>query len=592
MNDAPSRLSAFLAELRRRRVFRVAIVYAGVAFIIFQIVDATFEPLRLPDWAGTLVVVLLALGFPIAVALAWAFDITEKGVVRVAKEPAEAKASRRVLIGNKTLAIVAAVAVVVAVWSYLSKGEHPGPITSIAVLPLENLMNDPDQEYFVDGMTEALIADLSKIGALRVISRTSAMRYKESDKSLPEIARELGVSAVVEGSILRSEDQVRITVQLIGIDPERHLWSHSYEREYRDILDLQREVAQDIARKIRIAVTPEEESRMAYRPIEDVQAYESYLKARYNLSLFTKEALDRAMVDLDLSLELLGDNALIYASMAYVYWQYVNIGAGQEDYIDLAEEYAEKALRLDPESSEGHNVLGLVYMALRGNQKKGAYHLERALAINPNNLDALFWAPVAYTLVGKTGEAYPLVDRLLEIDPLTPMNHVIPALLSLMSGQFENAVELVEKYYRLDPQNPMNHLFYPFTLVYNQQLQEASSLLDSFTEVDLNNSMTRTGFILQAAIAGDTGRMEELLTPEHTETMQRDPQWSWMLASIYALAGQNGKALDWLEIAVDRGFINYPFLTEHDPFLKKLQGEERFQQLMQRVKYEWEHFDD
>lgn len=586
-----SPITQFIAELRRRRVFRVAAVYAGIAFVIIQIIDGTFAVMGIPDWISRLIIILLLIGFPISIGLAWAFDITDEGIVRT-KGKAEAPTTTRPFIGNTALGIVASLAILVAVWSWFGGGNKSPEIRSIAVLPLVNLMNDPDQDYFVDGMHEALITDLSKINALRVISRTSTMQYKGIKKPLPEIARELGVSALIEGSILRSKDQIRITVQLIGIDPERHLWSHSYEREYRDILDLQREVAQDIARKIRIAVTPEEEARMAYRPIENVQAYESYLKARYNLSFFTKEAMDRAMADLDLSLELLGDNALIYASMAYVYWHYVNIGAGQEEYLDLAEEYAEKALRLDPESSEGHNVLGLVHMALRGNQKKGAYHLERSLAINPNNLDALFWTPVAYTLVGKTAAAYPLVDRLLEIDPLTPMNHMLPALLSLMSGQFENAVKLVEKYYRLDPQNPINHLFYPFMLVYNQQLQEASSLLDSFTEVDLNNSMTRTGFILQAALAGNTERMEELLTPEHTETMQRDPQWSWMLASIYALAGQNGNALDWLENAVDRGFINYPFLTEHDPFIKKLQGEERFQRLMKRVKYEWEHFDD
>ncbi|MCH7576153.1 MAG: hypothetical protein IIA59_13665 [Candidatus Marinimicrobia bacterium] len=588
MIQQQSRVSTFVSELRRRRVFRVAAVYGGVAFVLFQIIDSIFEPLHIPEWIGSLIIILLLVGFPLAMALAWVFDITPEGIVRT-----EGRSTGKPGTSNRALMAVTIAAVAFGIWGWMRDGGTVGEIRSIAVLPLDNLMGDPDQDYFVDGMHEALIADLSKIDALRVISRTSVMQYKGVKKpSLPEIARELGVSAVVEGSILRSENQIRITVQLIGIDPERHLWSHSYEREYRDILNLQREVAQDIARKIRIAVTPEEESRMAYRPIENVQAYESYLKARYNLTLFTKEALDRAMVDLGLSQEILGDNALIYASMAYVYWQYVNIGAGQETYLDLAEEYAEKALKLDPQSSEGHVVLGLVNIAFRGNVKKGLYHFKRALAINPNNPDALFWAPVGYTLVGKTAEAYALVDRLLEIDPLTPTIHILPGLLSLMSGQFETAVELGEKYYRMDTQNPMNHLFYPFVLAYNQQLDEASALFDNFTDVDLNNSMTGMGFILQAALAGDTGRMEELLTPDLNETLRRDAQFSWMLASIYVMAGQNGKALTWLENAVDRGFVNYPFLADHDPFIKKLQGEERFQRLMKRVKYEWEHFDD
>jgi len=586
-------IADILSELRRRRVFRVAIVYAGVAFIIFQIVDATFEPLHLPDWAGTLVVVLLALGFPIAVGLAWAFDITEKGIVRTKGKPSAPTTPHHIVIGNKSLALIAVLAIIVAVWALLREpSPDSAPITSIAVLPLENLMNDPDQDYFVDGMTEALIADLSKIGALRVISRTSAMRFKDTDKSLPEIARELGVNAVAEGSVLRSEDKVRITVQLIGVEPERHLWAHSYERELRDILDLQREVARDIARKIHIAVTPEEESRMAYRPIENVQAYECYLRARYSIFQMTEDALDRAMEYLQRGQELLGENALLYASMAYVYWNYVNIGFKQEEYIDLAEEYAEKALELDAESAEGHNVLGLIYQAFSGNQKKAVYHFRRALAINPNDPDALFWLAVGYTVLGKTGEAYSLVDRLLEIDPLTQMNQGVLGLLYFMDGQFETALEIMEKFYQLEPQNPAGQWLFSYILAATQQLEEASALVDSFTQVDLNNAFTRMTFFLQAAIGGDTKKMEELLTPEFKKTMQRDPQFSWQMATFYALAGQKAKALDWLENAVDRGFINYPFLAEHDPFLAKYQGDERFQQLMQRVKYEWEHFDD
>ncbi len=182
-----------LSELKRRRVFRVAVVYAGVAFIILQIIDVAFEYLRIPDWIGSLIIVLLGIGFVIAVALAWAFDITEQGVVRTtAKGPEAAKAPRRVLIGNKTLAIVAALAVVAAVWSWWGRPASAGPITSIAVLPLENLMNDPEQQYFVDGMHEALISELGKISALRVISRASVMQYKAAPKPLPEIRPRAG----------------------------------------------------------------------------------------------------------------------------------------------------------------------------------------------------------------------------------------------------------------------------------------------------------------------------------------------------------------------------------------------------------------
>ncbi|GAH45629.1 unnamed protein product, partial [marine sediment metagenome] len=220
-----SQLSAFLSELRQRRVFRVAIVYAGVAFIIFQIVDATFEPLHLPDWASTLIIIILVLGFPVAVGMAWAFDLTAEGLVRakIKREPTAAKAQHHIVIGNKTLAVIALLAVIAAAWSWLREPSPDGaPIRSIAVLPLDDLMGDPAEDYFVEGMHDAIISNLSRLSALTVISRTSAMLYKDSDLRVPEIARELGVDAIVEGSVLKAGDRVRITAQLIHGATDEH----------------------------------------------------------------------------------------------------------------------------------------------------------------------------------------------------------------------------------------------------------------------------------------------------------------------------------------------------------------------------------
>ncbi len=219
----PSPLSNFISELRRRRVFRVAAVYAGVAFIVFQIVDATFEPLHLPDWAGTLVVVLLVLGFPIAVGLAWAFDITEQGVVRTAKEPAEAKAPRRVLIGNRALAIIAAVAVAVAVWSWLSKQVAPSLPTSpdsIAVMYFENLTGDPSMDWIEAGIVEMLTANLGRLEGLNVLSSqrlsdivrqiTGGESRRIDRGTATQVAEKAGVGTMLLGSVLGSKDQLLI----------------------------------------------------------------------------------------------------------------------------------------------------------------------------------------------------------------------------------------------------------------------------------------------------------------------------------------------------------------------------------------------
>lgn len=266
-------LRGFSAELRRRRVYRVAVVYAIVAWLVVQVANATFPNLHLPPWTTTFVVLLALLGFPIALVLAWAFEITPEGVRRTQPlEPHEVLlAASRAPRRATTFKLAAGAGVLGALLLALNVGGwrerllgRPGSATigSLAVLPLENHMGDPAQEYFADGMTEALIAELARLGSLRVISRTSVMRYKEAPKSVPEIAKELKVHAVVEGSVLRAGDRGRITVQLVHAPTDRRLWTNEYERDLRDILALQREVARAIAGEIRAKLTPSEELRL------------------------------------------------------------------------------------------------------------------------------------------------------------------------------------------------------------------------------------------------------------------------------------------------------------------------------------------
>ncbi len=213
----------FIKELRRRKVFRVSGVYAGVTFILLQLVNIIFPLLMLPTWTQTFVLTLLVIGFPIAVGLAWAFDITDDGIVRT-KGKAETSTTTRPFISNTALGIVVSLAILVAAWSWFLGDDKSPEIRSIAVLPLVNLMNDPDQDYFVDGMHEALTAELSKISALRVIGRTSTMSYKTNPKPIPEIAAELDVDAVVEGSVLLVGGEVRITAQLVAAPYWKRIW--------------------------------------------------------------------------------------------------------------------------------------------------------------------------------------------------------------------------------------------------------------------------------------------------------------------------------------------------------------------------------
>jgi len=454
-------LADLLAELKRRRVFRVAVVYAGIAFIIVQIMDGTFEPMGIPDWVSRLIIILLALGFPIAVGLAWAFDITVKGVVRTAaKGREEAKAPPRPFIGNKTLAVVAAVAVAVAVWSYLSKGEQPGPINAIAVLPLENLMNDPDQDYFVDGMHEALISELGKISALRVISRTSAMHYKDTDKLLPEIARELNVDAVVEGSVLRVGDRVKITAQLVGTQPERHLWTDNYTRDLVDVLELHSEVARAIANEIKVTLTPEEEARLASTRQVDPKAHEAYLLGRHYYGTGLEPDLKRAIGYFERAIEIDSTYALAYAGLADAY---VILGGYHilppEDTWPKARAAAEKALAIDEGLAEAHTSLAMVKSWFEWDWPGAEREFKRALEINPNSSDALSWYADFLSAMERYDEALSQIERALELDPYSFNVKTFKAWILSHAGHKNEAIQLAKNEIDSDP-DQVNPLWY------------------------------------------------------------------------------------------------------------------------------------
>jgi len=566
-----SRLRRVIEELKRRGVFRVAVVYAAAAFVIWQAADFALPAARLPDWAPTLVLVLTILGFPIAIVLAWAFDITPGGVVRTQPEDA-----------------VSAVP------------EGPTPTveapakTSIVVLPFDNLSPDPGDAYFSGGLTEEIITDLSYVRSVRVISRSSAMALKGTQKDVRTIGKELGVQYVLEGSVRKAGNDLRITAQLIDATTDEHLWAERYSGQLEDVFDMQEKVSRAIVDALKLQISPQEDRRIAQRPIENVQAYQCYLRARQAIWLWTEEALDRATQYLEEALDVIGDNAFLYAGMAYVCAQYANLGAKQEEYIDKAEGYARKALGLDAESPEAHVVLGLVYQAFRGDQRQSFHHLRRALATDPDDPEALFWLIVGHTYVANTDEAYALAERLEKVDPLNPLTRGRPGLPGfldmIMKGRFDRGVEAMADYYRIEPQNPMAIFWYALTLVYCQQFEEMRTLVDENVPADRGDVYTGLSLFLRSASLGETDRIEDLMTSEFTRTIRRDAQLSWLVSSFYALAGQKQEALDWLENAVDRGFINYRFLAECDPLIAKLRAEPRLQQLLERVKYEWEDF--
>jgi non-specific serine/threonine protein kinase len=461
---------------------------------------------------------------------------------------------------------------------------------SIIVLPFENISPDPDQEYFCDGMTEEIITDLSHVHELLVISRSSAMTFKGTKKTIPEIAGAVNVRYVLEGSVRKAGNNLRITAQLIDAETDAHLWAERYVGSLDNVFEIQEKVSRAIANALKLRLSPEDAKRMYEKPIANVTAYESYLKAYHEILGFSEASLNRAIQHLQDALDIVGDNALLYSTMAYVYWQYVNIGIEQEEYIAKAEELVKKALSLDPESPQSHTVLGAILVAFRGNQRDGIRHLKKAVSFGPDDPMASLQLAVAYIqTVGKLSAADSIVQKILRIDPLNSIGHLCEGAKFLYEGKYESALEAGRRAYQIDPENPLTQFLYSWFLAHNNRVEEALLRIDQIAQGSADVGV-KNGLLLKWALLKDKEKVFQIMTPDFHKTCRRDPEWSYYVGGMLSLLGAREEALDWLENAANQGFINYPALS-NDTFLANIRGEPRFQKLMERVKYEWENFE-
>jgi len=461
---------------------------------------------------------------------------------------------------------------------------------AIAVLPFEDISPSRDNEYFSDGLTEEIIKDLSRIRSLRVISRTSAMKLKGTDKDAKTIGRDLNVQYLLEGSVRKAGNSLRVIAQLIDAEMDSHVWAEKYSGTLEAVFDVQERVSRSIAEALKLKLSPEEERRIAERPIGDVRAYESYLKARREIMLFTEEGLDRALEHLKRAMDIVGENALLLAGMGYVYWSFVNLGIrAPEEFLVKAEACAAGVFELEPDSSNGHMLLGLVSMT-RGNAQEGVRHLRRTLVTDPNHPDALFWLVIAYGSAGRTTLAMRFAEKLLEVDPLTPINHAAPGYALLCEGRFDLALDKEKKWNEMEPTTAISRFWYAWVLAQNNRLTEAFSLFNAAAKDSPEDLWTQLGLCFKHAVKGDSETLKSLASAL-AAIAKWDLQYSWFLAECFALTGENEEALRWLENAVNRGFVNYPLISRLDPFLENIRSEEKFKKLLEKVKYEWDHFE-
>lgn len=459
----------------------------------------------------------------------------------------------------------------------------PDERRALLVLPFANLANDPESDFFADGLTEEIIADLSSVRQLRVISRTSSMQFKGSTGTVADLAKQVHVEYVLEGSVRRSGGALRITAKLIEVATDSPVWGQKYNGTLDDVFAIQETLSRAIVEALRVVLTAEEDAKLKHHTITDVRAYEWYLRAKQEMLKFTKDGLDRAVDCLEKSSAIVGENALVLAATGEAYWQYINAGiSADRSYLDKAEACARRAIELDPTSPHGHRVAGLVGVH-RGDIQGALRQLRRALDTDPNDPDSLLWGCLMAAMSGqmRLGEAW--AARLVEIDPVTPFFQTMPGAMAWMSGEYEKASQLWSERLPAVLENPLMRLVYGQALVASGRGDDGNRVLEELARAAPDNPFGQLALVYLHAFKGERDQMVALLTPSLVASLEGDPQYCWFLAQCYALVNDVSTGIRWVEAAAARGFINHDLLSRRDPFLANLRGDPRYDALMTDV---------
>ncbi len=487
------------------------------------------------------------------------------------------------LISWKISTFVAVVLLALFIGSRFSVGNRRSSvIRSLAVLPLESLSSDASQDYFADGMTDELISDLGQISALRVISRTSVMVYKHARKSLPQIARELNVEAVVEGTVLRSGDRVRITAQLIDASSDKHLWSQSYEGDLRDTLGLQNQVARAIADQIRIKVKPREEAELKNVRVVDPEAYESYLKGRYFWNKRTTDGLSVALAYFNQAIEEDPKYAEAYSGLADDYallgdWQYSVMSP--KEALPKAKAAAIKALELDSSLGEAHNSLAFCLDGFDWDFESAGKEFRRAIELNPGYANAHHWYAWHLSLLGQHEAAIEEMRKAESLDPLSLIINSDLAELLALAHSYDESIRQSRKTIEMDPNFALAHSQLAQAYLQTHRYEEATVELEKAVQLSGGNP-TPIANLARAYIASGMRRKGVMLLGELMQRSSPRHSLAVEIAMIHAALGETDQAMNWLGKGYEERFN--PGVLQR-PGFDPLRSDPRFKELVRLV---------
>ena len=589
-------------ELRRRNVVRVAVTYAVVAWLLLQIADVVLNNIEAPAWVFQTILLLLVIGFAIALIFAWAFELTPEGIKKE-KDVVRSDSVTRVTGRKLDFAIIGSMAVAIlylVVTNYVleqapseivekvteptyvvtGKGQREVLPNSVAVLPFDNLSPNPDDAYFAAGLHDELLNQLSKLRNLSVISRTSVMRYADTDLSIPEIAGELNVGTVMEGSVRYANDRVRITTQLIDAKTDEHLWSETYDREFADIFAVESDIAMNIANALEAEFSLEEQESMERPPTDSPDAYALYLKGRYFWNIRTEQAIQTALDYFQQAVELDPGYALAYSGIGDVWifrtWYGVMPPAETGPKAIAA---ITKALTFDEKLAEAHTSRAQIHVRFEYDWAGAETEFLRAIELNERYPVAHHWYGGYLSAMGRHDEALKQAYKARELNPLSLIINTWVGLHNYFAGRYDTAIAEFEKALELNPNFAPAHWHLGWALEQTGQYDAAVASAERAIAISdnpiylasLGHAYAKAGNDEQARPILD--RLEQYANTRHVS--------AYHTAVIYVALGDMDESFSWLERAyAERSpWIAY---MRVDPRLRPLRSESRFDALLRQ----------
>ena len=572
-----------VSELRRRNVLRMAVLYVVAAWLIMQVAEVLIALAKLPDWIGSTTLILLAVGLPIALISSWFFEITPEGL-SLETDVDRAESITHVTGRRMDFVVISLLSAAVLLfawhtwWSPWPTDKSTAPaeaIESIAVLPLQNLSNDPAQEYFVEGMQDALITRLTRMTELRVISKTSTLRYETTEKTIPEIARELNVDALIEGSVLRDEGRIRITAKLIRGAEDEHVWANSYDRDLNQVLALISEISLAIANEIEVAVKQPETEERTRRETVDFEVHELVFQGNH---YFNRFMFDQSLQYYQRAVDMDADFAPAHAGVAASYMAKGFFGRMHNaESVPKAREAALKAISLDSNSAGGYSTLGIIQLYYDWDWELASESLQRALELSPNDAHTRHAYADYLVVMGDLEESLNQVEIGHLYDPLSPMAGTVLNFHRIIARQYSQIIESGRQAIARDPDLLADLWSYREALWFEGMYEEAFAAYKMTWGRDKELLQAMEAGYLEAGYTGAIHSLAEALARRDSELKNYVT-----LAGLYARAGEPEPALESLEKAFQH---HQPQLLhiKANPVFDELRSTPAFQDLLRRI---------